>query len=129
MPLALEITLIVVLVVVAIALVPLLVQLLRTTREIDVFLVSLRKDVSQIAEDVHASRLRMDHLAATVQSSLSDFALFSKSVGELGGSLKDLHDRFRNSLELTSRTFGGVLGGLSSVLAFFKPTHPSQTPE
>ena len=129
MPLALEITLIVVLVVVAVALVPLLVQLLRTAQGVEIFLVSLRKDVSQIAEDVHASRLRMDHLAITMQDSLSDFSVFAKSIGELGGSVKDLHDRFRNSLELASRTFGGVLGGLSSVLAFFKPTQPSQTPD
>lgn len=129
MPLALEITLIVVLVVLALGLLPLLHQLRRTAQGLDLFLSSSRKDLSQIAEDVHASRLRMDHLAGTLQVSMAELSSFAKSVGEVGSSVKELHARFRNSIESASRNFGGIIGGVSAVLAFFKSKQTQQDPE
>lgn len=129
MPIALEITLILVLVALAIGLVPLLYQLRRTAQGLDLFLLSTKKDLSQIAEDVHASRLRMDHLAGTLQLTLSEFSVFAKSVGELGNRVKDLHTEFRNNLESTARIAGSVIGGLSAVLAFFKSRPTPHEPE
>ncbi|HEY3271972.1 MAG TPA: hypothetical protein VGJ89_12245 [Geothrix sp.] len=120
MPLALEITLILVLLALAVGLVPLLTQLRRTAKGLDLFLASARKDLAQIAEDVHASRLRMDHLAGSLAISLGDLSAFTKSLGEVGGTVKEWHARFHTTLESASRTIGGVLGGLSTVLAFFK---------
>jgi len=120
MPLALQITLILVLVALAAALVPLLIQLHKTARGIDAFLIAVKTDVTQITADVHASRLRMDHLAASLQVSLTELAFFTKSVGDVGDTVRDLHTRFRHGLESASLGLGGVMGWISTVLAFFK---------
>jgi uncharacterized protein YoxC len=127
MPLALEITLILVLILLTLFLAPLFYQLRRTAQSLDLFLLSTRQDISQIAEDVHASRQRMDHLAETLQQTLADFSVFSKSVGDLSLRVRELHATFRTSLDSASRSVGGVMGGLSAVLAFFssKQTKPA----
>ena len=129
MSLALEITLIVALVALVVGLLPLLYQLRQTAQGLDQFLLSTRKDLAQIAEDVHASRLRMDHLAATLQVTLVEVASFSRAIGEVGTTLKDLHTRFHNSIESASRNVGGVIGGISAVLAHFKSKPTPQEPE
>lgn len=129
MPIALEITLILVLLAVAIGLVPLLYQLRRTAQSLDLFLLATRKDLAQIAEDVHASRQRMDHLAGSLAGSLAELSVFAKSVGEVGTTLSEWHARFRNTIDSASRNLGGIIGGLSAVLAFFKRTPTPQDPE
>ena len=129
MPIALEITLILVLMALAVGLVPLLYQLRRTAQSLDLFLLSTKKDLSQIAEDVHASRMRMDHLASTLQLTVSDFSAFAKSVGEIGNRVKELHAEFHNSLETTSRIVGSAIGGISAVLTFLKSRQPPHEPE
>lgn len=126
---ALEITLILVLVALAIGMVPLLYQLRKTAKNLDLFLLSSRKDLAQIAEDVHASRLRMDHLAGTLADSLEELSVFAKSIGAAGVTVSEWHTRFRNTIESASRNFGGVLGGISAVLAFFKSKSTQQEPE
>ncbi|GLH67000.1 hypothetical protein [Geothrix edaphica] len=129
MPVALEITLILVLVALAAALVPLLHQLRRTARGLDLFLLSTSKDLAQIAQDVHASRLRMDLLAGSITESLSGFSAFAKSVGELGSTVNEWHVRFRNTIESASRNIGGLIGGISAALAFFKSKPTELEPE
>ncbi|GLH73402.1 hypothetical protein GETHLI_19040 [Geothrix limicola] len=120
MSIALEITLIVVLIALAAGVVPLLVQLRTTARGLDRFLLSAKSDLSQIAEDVHASRLRMDQLAGTLQITLGDLSTFTHSIREVGSAVKDWHARFRSAMDSTTRNLGGLIGGVSSVLAFFK---------
>ena len=131
MPIALEITLIVFLVAFAAGLIPLLFQLRRTAQGLDAFLLSTRRDLAQIAEDVHASRLRMDHLAVTLQVSLGEFSAFAELFGDVGRTLKLFHARFHSSIESTSRSLGGIIGGISAALAFFKskPTTPESVKE
>lgn len=120
MPIALEVTLIVVLVVLTMALLPLMFRLGRTLQGIDSFLHSARTDVAQIAEDVHASRVRMDLFAASLQRSLDDLAVFTHLMGEVAGTVKDLHTRFQDGLVSTSRNLGAILGVISAILDFFK---------
>ena len=120
MPIALEVTLIVVLAALAIGLLPLLFQLGRTAQGVEAFLLSTRKDLSQIAEDVHASRLRMDHLADSLQASLDELSSIAQMVGEVGRTVNNFHNRFSTTIESTSRHLGGIIGGVSAVLAFFK---------
>jgi len=120
MPILLEITLILVLLAIAVGLVPLLFQLRRTAMELDAFLISSKKDLAQIAEDVHASRVRMDHLAISLQVSLDELSVFSRMVGDLGSAARAFYSRFQCSIESTSRNLGGIIGGISAVLAFFK---------
>ncbi len=120
MPLALDITLILVLVTLVLTLVPLLIQLHKTARGIDRFLATVQKDVSQIAEDVHASRLRMDHMAGSVEVSLAEFSAFSKTIGAVGHTVEALHAHFQRSFESASRGLGGFMGAISTVLALFK---------
>ena len=120
MPIALEVTLIVVLVALAIGLVPLLFQLRRTAQGIDAFLLASRRDLAQIVEDVHASRLRVDHLADSLQTPLDELSTFVRVVSEVGRTVKDFHQRFNCTIESASRNFGGIIGGVSAVLAFFK---------
>lgn len=129
MPVALEITLIVVLVALAIGLVPLLFQLRRTAQGMDAFLLSSRRDLSQIADDVHAARLRVDHLADSLQMSLAEVSVFARMLGEVGRTVKDFQCRVHSTIESASRNFGGILGGISAVLAFFKGRQSPHEPE
>lgn len=129
MSIALEITLIVVLVAIAIGLIPLLYQLRRTAQSLDAFLLQSKKDLAQIADDVHASRLRMDHLAASLQVSLGEFSEFAGMFGDVGRTLKVFHARFHSSIESTSRSLGGIIGGISAALAFFKSRSTTPEPE
>ena len=126
---ALEITLIIVLVASAGGLVPLLFQLRRTAQGLDAFLISSRRDLSQIAEDVHASRLRMDHLAISLQTSLDEISVFAQLMGEVGGMVRNFHNQFHSTIESASRNLGGILGGISAVLSFFKRPPTQQEPQ
>lgn len=116
----LQVTLILVLVALAIGLVPLLYQLRRTAMGLDAFLLSSKRDLAQIAEDVHASRLRMDRLATSVQGSLNEFSTLAESAGDVGRSLKQVHTRIHSIIEYASRNFGSIVGGLGTVLALYK---------
>ncbi len=129
MPLALDITLILVLVILVATLVPLLIQLHKTARGLDRFLVRVEKDISQIAGDVHASRLRMDRMAGSVEVSLGEFSAFAKTIGAVGHTVEALHAQFRGSFESASRGLGGFLGAVSSVLALFKSKSSTQEPQ
>lgn len=120
MPIALEVTLIVVLIAAAAGLLPLLFQLRRTAQNFDAFLLSTRKDLSQITEDVHVSRLRMDQLTGSIQTYLDELSTFVQLLGEVGQTVRNLHNRFHDTIESASRNFGGIIGGVSAVLAFFK---------
>jgi uncharacterized protein YoxC len=129
MPIALEITLILVLIALAVGLVPLLIQLRRTAQGLDLFLLSTSKDLAQIAEDVHASRLRMDHLAGSLTDSLGGFSTFANSIGEVGATVKEWHTHFRSTIESASRNIGGLIGGISAALAFLKSKSTAHEPE
>ncbi len=129
MSIALELTFIVVLVALTVGLVRLLVQLRRTAQGIDVFLLSSSKDLSQIAEDVHASRLRMDLLAAALQISLEDLSGLTGMIRDLGRAAQDLNRRYHGAIESASRTLGGIVGGISAVLTFFKRRQPPHVHE
>lgn len=129
MPIALEVTLIAVLLALAAGLVPLLFQLRRTARAVDAFLLTSSRDLTRIAEDVHASRVRMDALAASLQVSLDELSGFAGTVGELGRTVKALHARYHNALESASGQLGGLIGGIRTVLSFFKDRPASPPPE
>ena len=129
MPIALEITLIVVLAALAVGLVPLLFQLRRTARGLDAFLFTSRRELSQIAEDVHASRLRMDHLVGSLQTSLDELSAVAQLAGDVGRTLKVFHTRFHNTIESASRNLGGIIGGISTVLTFFRNRETPNKPE
>ena len=109
MRIALELTLILVLLALAAGLVPLLFQLRRTAQGLDAFLLSTRKDLAQITEDVHASRLRMDHLGVSIQIYLDEISGF---VGVL------------RAVKEAVKSFGGIFGGIGSVLNLFRSGHP-----
>ena len=131
MPIALEITLIVVLALLTLGLLGLFYQLGRTAHGMDVFLLESRRDLTQIAEDVHASRLRMDHLAVALQASLDELAGMARVMGDVGRTVKELHTRFECTLKSASRNTAVILGGLSAVLDFFKSrqSHPEHHQE
>lgn len=129
MPIALEITLVLVLIACAAGVLPLLFQLRRTARGLDAFLLSSMKDLGQIASDVHASRVRMDHLAGSLQSAVNDLSAFAGGVGEAGRAVKELHRRFISTAESASRHFGGVLGGITAVMALFNRSKTAHEPD
>ena len=128
MPIALEITLIALLAAIGLGLVPLLFQLRRTARNLDTFLLATRKDLTQIAGDVQASRARMDFLAVTLQRSLDDLSPLVRILGEAGCSLMVFRDRARSFIASASRNFGGLSGGISMVLALFDHWQSTRTP-
>jgi uncharacterized protein YoxC len=129
MSVLLEVTLIVVLISIAVGLVPLLVQLRGTAQKLEVFLLSSQRDLAQIADDVHASRLRVERLTESLQSSVDELASFAQVLGDVGCSIKSLHARAHQVFESASRQVGGLLGGISTVLALFKSTPTPHTSE
>jgi hypothetical protein len=129
MSIALEITLILVLISVTVGLVALLFQLRKTAQGLDLFLLSTKQDLAQISADVHASRLRMDLLAGSLAVSLGEISVFAKSVGEVGNTVAELHARFRNTIDSATRNLGGIIGGISAVLAFCKSRPTSHESE
>ena len=129
MSLLLQITLIAVLVAVAAGVVPLLFQMRRTAQAMEAFLASSRQDLAQIAQDVHAARLRLEGLADSLQDSLDELSVFARSLGEVGRSVKDFHARMQRTIDCASRGWGGISGGISTVLAFFKSKLNPSKPE
>jgi hypothetical protein len=129
MPVALEITLILVLTLLAAGLVALLLQLRRTAQGVDAFLLSSAKDLAQIAGDIHASRLRVDHLAGSLQTSADELLSFLRVMGDAGRALRSYQARFSGTVASASRNLGGVIGGISAVLAFFKRSKTTHEPE
>jgi hypothetical protein len=126
---ALQVTLILFLIALAGGLVPLLFQLRRTAKALDAFLIASRRDLGQITEDVHASRLRMDHLAVSLQASLDEISVFAQLMGEVGGMIRNFHNQFHSTIDSASRNLGGILGGISAVLSFFKSQPTQQEPQ
>lgn len=127
MSIALEATLIAVLAALAIGLVPLLFQLRRSAQNFDAFLLASRRDLAQITEDVHASRLRMDHLVGSLKVSMDQLSTFAQAMGEVGHTVKDFHARFRSTIDSASRNLGAIIGAISGLMAFFKSKQqPSQ---
>lgn len=129
MPIALEITLILMLTALAASLVPLLMQMRRTAQSLESFLTSSAKDLAQIAGDVHASRLRMDHLAGSLQASVDELLGLARLMREAGHAVKSYHARFLGTVESASRNLGGLIGGVSAALAFFKRNKPAHEME
>jgi hypothetical protein len=84
--------------------------------------------LSQIAEDVHTSRMRMDHMAVSLQSSLNEVNAFTAVLGDVGRTLKQFQAGFHSSIESTSRSLGGIVGGISAALSFFKSKTTSSKP-
>lgn len=116
MSMPLEVTLIVVLGALTLGVLPLLVQLRRTARSLDAFLVEGRRDLRQIAEDVHAVRLRTEALAASLEAPVEELTTFARALGDAGRTVRDLQARVQGAAESLSRRFAALTGGLSAVL-------------
>lgn len=111
-----------------VGLLPLLIQLRITAKRFDQFLYASRKDLVQIAEDVRASRMQMNHIVGSLQTSLEDLSSFTRVMGEIGVSIKNLHSRFHNSFESASAKAGVLLGGINALLAFFESRQTPNNP-
>ena len=123
-PISLQITLIVVLLALAAGMLSVIFYLGRATRSLDVFLQGAQKDLTRISDDAHASRLRMDQLADSLQTSLDEFAGLARAAGNVGRMVGDLQTQFQIGMESVSRNLGSLLGLLGPVLAVFRsPRH------
>lgn len=124
MPISLQITLVVVLLVSTMGLLSLFFYLGRAARSLDTFLQGAQKDLARISEDAHASRLRMDKLADSLQISLDEFAGLAQAAGNVGRMVNELQLQFQIGIESVSRNLGSLLGLLGPVLAAFRsPRH------
>lgn len=122
MPIALEVTLILVLLAIAAGLVPLLFQLRRTAQGLDAFLLATRKDMAQMTEDVHASRVRMDDLGVSVQGYLDSVAGFIGMARGLKEGVRAIAAGIRSVLVPESNPAINLLTGLNAMMALFKPS-------
>ena len=122
----LELTLVLVLLALAAGVVTLLWQLRRTAQGLDAFLVATRKDLAQITEDVHASRVRMDHLTASLQTDLDEVAGFIGALREVKEGVQMITGAVRRALDPTSNALIGLLGGLTAAIGLFRR---SRTPK
>lgn len=129
MPIALEITLILVLVGIAAGLVPLLFQLRRTAQGVDAFLLSSEKNLAQIAGDVHASRLQVDHLTGSLQASVDEMRSFLRVMGDAGRALRSYQARLSGTVASASQNLGGLIRGISAVLTFFERSKTTHEPQ
>jgi hypothetical protein len=120
MPISLQIATIVVLIALAAGLLSMFFYLGRATRSLDAFLQEAQKDLAQITADAHASRLRMDELADSLQLSLNEFAVLAQTAGNVGRMVNKLQIQFQGGMESVSRNLGGLLGLLGPVLAAFR---------
>ena len=120
MPIVLEATLVVVLVLLAAVLVPLLWQLRRTARGLDDFLLATRKDLTQITEDVHASRLRMDHLGVSIQTYLDEVSGFVGVIRDIREGVQSVTGALRRALDPASNPLAGIMGGITAAIALFR---------
>ncbi len=124
----LEVALITVLAILALALIALVVLAWRTTHYLDELLLSSRRDLSQIAEDIRVSRLRLDRLEISLQTAVEEVMTTIRVVGELASSVQDFQYRCQRTINTTARILGGLIGGASAVLSFFKSKrNPSHT--
>jgi len=129
MPVALEITLIVVLITLAGSLVPLIFQLRHTAKCLEAFLLSSSKDLSQIADDVHASRLRVDILVDSAQLYMDKVGAIFQVMGEMSHLVKNFQSRFSNTMDAASHNLGGIIGGVSALWSFWKRRRASHESE
>ena len=129
MPIALELTLILVLLALAAGLVPLLFQLRRTAQGLDAFLLSTRRDLAQMTEDVHASRVRMDHLGVSLQVYLDEAAGFMGAVRQLKHGVASCAAGLTSLFNPTANPVAGLLAGLGAVVALWKRAKPPETPD
>lgn len=120
MPMPLQITLIVVLLALAAGLLSVSFLVGRAARSLDSFLQEARKDLARISEDAHASRLRMDRLADSLQISLDGFAGLAQAAGNVARMVDRLQTEFQSGMESVSRNLGSLLGLLGPVLAAFR---------
>lgn len=128
MPIALELTLILVLLAIAAGLVPLLFQLRRTAQGLDAFLLATRKDLAQMTEDVHASRVRMDHLGVSAQLYLDEVAGFIGVMRSVKEGVRTVAAGIRGALGPASNPMVGLLAGLGAVLVLFRRSRAPKTP-
>ena len=120
MPIALEITLVLVLLAIAAGLVPLLWQLRRTAQGLDAFLRDTRKDLAQITDDVHASRLRMDHLGVSVQAYLDEVSGFIGAIREVKQGVQSITGAVRRALDPASNALVGIMGGITAAIGLYR---------
>ena len=128
MPVLLELTLVLVLLAIAGALVPLLFQLRRTAQGLDAFLLSTRKDLTQITEDVHASRLRMDHLGVSIQVYLDEISGIIAVARDVKEGVSSFTGALRRALDPASNPFAGIIGGIVSVMTLFRRNRAKREP-
>lgn len=129
MTIALQITLILVLLGVAVGTMHLLYQLGRTAKSLDVFLNTTQKELARIAEDVHASRLRMDQLADSLKPSLDELSVFTRTLGRVSHAVNDFQTKFHGGFESAPQKLGSLLGLLAPVVTFFKRRKQSKREE
>jgi xanthine/uracil/vitamin C permease (AzgA family) len=120
MSIAIGIALILVLGAVTAGLVPLLLQLRNTARGLDQFLRAAQMDLAQIAQDVHAARLRTDELAASIRPTLDELGSIARTVDEAGKTALALKDQYIHCFDTVSQTLGSLLGGFASLRAFLR---------
>ena len=124
MSVALQTTLIVVLLALAAGMLSVCFYLGRAARSMDLFLQGAQKDLARLSEDAHASRLRVDQLADSLQISLDEFSGLAQAAGKAGRMVNELQAQFQCGLESVSRNLGSLLGLIGPVLAAFKnPRH------
>lgn len=122
---ALEVTLILVLAALTLAALPLLVQLRRTARSLEGFLEAGRRDLRQIAEDVHAVRLGSEALMASLEGPVAELTTFAQALGDAGRTVKGLQARVQGAVEALAQRFAVLTGGLSAVLRLLGVRPPS----
>ena len=128
MPRLLELTLVLVLLVLTAGVVSLLWQLRRTAQGLDAFLLATRKDLAQITEDVHASRVRMDLLGAAVQTHLDEISGFIGAIRAVKEGVKGFMGAVARIFAPSSNTLVGILGGIKAVVELWRRSRARKDP-
>ena len=122
----LEIVLILAIVILVGAAVPLLLQVRRTARTFEIFLQGAQRDLTQIAGDVHASRVRLDGLSDSLRESIDEVSGFARVLGEAGRTVKDVNGRVKQGIDLASSLLDTVRGSFRNLMPTLFKSHHAQ---
>lgn len=116
--------LLVVAVVLVAVLVPMLLQVRRTSRELDHFLGELQQDLFPMLKELRQAAEKLNRASTHTEEGLAQARLLFDSVGEIGQSLHGVNRFLSRDLRRLSRSGSGFwLGARAAARVLFKQLH------
>ena len=110
--------------VLAAVLVPMVLQVRRTARQLDQFIAELQQDLVPMLRELRQASEKLNRASSHTEEGLAQARLLFNSVGEIGHSLHSVNRFFSRDLgRLTRRGTGFWLGARAGARALLKQLH------